>query len=353
MLTKPIAINVNRGGQSLDTAKQVAEAVGWPVIGVDSRDIVLADAGSAIVGFGFQIQNLQALVVAGTACVAEAEFEQLISIAPTTASTLEFASTSLDADAAKVAKHLEIDTAVATSAKQVAATGRNQLEWTDVNGNASAFVQFDEEGLQDPAGAYYLQLLERRGFVLGKADNQLDNPAPLVGVTLLVSNLGRSREFYEGQLGLAAVAAGPRDVTLDAGNVALRLRAETNLGVMRKTRQARVLRDQYSFYTPNIEAEAANLTSQGIVFPRGIDRSISAGALARFFDPDGHSLWLWQPQPRYVSGMPIDYTPVVSRIVEELGQQLPRQSYTGPVTTTPTTATTVTTSTTETKPPRR
>lgn len=334
MLTKPIALSVNRGGQSLTTAEQVAAAVGWPVIGVDPRDIVLVDAGSAIVGFGFQILNLRLAVEQGTACVPEQEFEQPVPTEPTTASTFEYASLSLDADARKAAEHLSVDTALATRAKQPGTNGRQRLQWTDVNGNPNSFVQFDEKGLTGKRGGYYRQLLERRGFQLGKGA-RFDNPAPLVGVTLLVSDLDRSRKFYEGALGLTVVDADRDDVTLDAGNIVLRLRPESSLGLVNKYRQSRMLKDQFSFYTPDIEAEAANLASRGIVFQRGIDRSISAGALARFLDPDGYSLWLWQPQPQYVEGMPIDYTPVVGRILKEQGVPLPKEGYRGPVTTTP------------------
>jgi catechol 2,3-dioxygenase-like lactoylglutathione lyase family enzyme len=333
MLTKPIAISVNRGGQSLTTAQQVAEAVGWPVIGVDPRDIVLVDAGSAVVGFGFQITNLRALVEAGTACVPEAEFEQAISTEPTTAATLEFASLSLEEDARKAARHLELDAAVTGRAR--GDNGRQRLQWTDVNGNLMSFVQFAEAGLKGKRGGYYRQLLERRGFQLGKKGGRLDNPAPLLGVTLLVSDLARSRKFYEGVLGLKVVEEDRDDVTLDAGNIVLRLRLEPSIGLMDRYRQSRMLRDQYSFYTPDIEAEVSNLSKQGVSFGRGIDRSISAGALARFFDPDGHSFWLWQPQPGYVEGMPIDYTPVVNRILKEHDAPRPKEAYRGPVTTTP------------------
>ncbi|HEX6747348.1 MAG TPA: VOC family protein [Longimicrobium sp.] len=330
MLTKPVAICVNRGGQSLDTAKMVAEAVGWPVIGVDPRDLLLVDAGNAIVGLGFQI--VSALIISDPSisgsCGGDPAFATASTGEPTLASSLEFASVSIDADAEKAARHLELSTAVVTRNKR-AGTGAQRLHWTDVNGNLFTFAQFDAEGLKGKRGGYYAKLLERRGFELGKR-NRFDNTQPLVGVTLLVSDLDRSRSFYEGQLGLKVVDADNDDVSLDAGNIIMRLRPETSTGMVRRYQQSQSLRDQFSFYTPDIRAEAANLVSQGVGFPRGIEWTVSGGALAKMPDPDGYNLWLWQPQPRFVEGMPIDYTPVTSRILKEHGLPLPREAYTGP-----------------------
>jgi catechol 2,3-dioxygenase-like lactoylglutathione lyase family enzyme len=324
MLTKPIAISVNRGGQSLTSAEEVAAETGWPVIGVDPRDIVLVDAGTTIVGFGFQILNLQAAIEQGTACVPEEQFEEPVPTEPNTASTLEFAVQSLDAETAKVAKRLNIDAAVAAASKAPTPDGREVVKWTDVNGNLSAYIHADVTGLKGKIGDRYRQILGKKR----------ENPAPLLSVTLQVTDLAASRKFYEGQLGLPVVEASRRQVTLDAGNILLHLHPETSLGLIKKYRQTRMLSDQYSFYTPNIEAEVGNLMGNGVAFPRGIDRSISAGALARFFDPDGYSLWLWQPQGEYVKGMPIDYTKVLKRILGELGAPLPTETYSGPVTTT-------------------
>jgi len=335
MLTKPVAICVNRGGQSLDTAKMVAEAVGWPVIGVDPRDLLLVDAGNAIVGLGFQIVSTLAVsdptvdpAVSGS-CGADPTFSIASTTDPTIASSLEFASVSIDADAEKAARHLEVPTAVVTRNKRAGSTGTQRLQWTDVNGNLFTFVQFEEEGLKGKRGAYYRKLLEQRGFDLGKR-SKLDNTLPLVGATLLVADLDRSRSFYEGQLGLKVVDADSDDVSLDAGNIILRLRPETSTGMVRRYRQSQSLRDQFSFYTPDIRAETANLVSQGVGFPRGIEWTVSGGALAKMPDPDGYNLWLWQPQPRFVEGMPIDYTPVTGRILREQGVPLPSEAYTGP-----------------------
>jgi predicted enzyme related to lactoylglutathione lyase len=330
MLTKPVAICVNRGGQSLDTARMVAEAVGWPVIGVDPRDLLLVDAGNAIIGLGFQIVSTQAISdpsISGD-CAGDPAFTIASTTEPTIASSFEFASASIDEDAEKPARHLQLPAATLTRNKHVG-TGSQRLHWTDVNGNLFTFAQFDEEGLKGKRGAYYRKLLERRGFELGKR-NRLDNTLPLVGVTLLVSDLDRSRSFYEGQMGLKVVDADRDDVSLDAGNIILRLRPETATGMVRRYRMTMALRDQFSFYTPDIRAEIDHLNGQGVSFPRGIEWSVSGGALAKMQDPDGYNLWLWQPQPRFVEGMPIDYTPVVGRILKEQGLPLPKEGYYGP-----------------------
>lgn len=329
MLTKPLAICVNRLGQSLDTANQIADTVGWPVIGVDPRDIVLVDAGNAIVGFSFQILSILAVETGGS-CAGDAQFLESVSSTASLASSFEFATPSVDEDAAKAARHLEVEPALARGRTHVGASGRQRLHWTDVNGNLISFVEFGEAGLKGKRGSHYRRLLELRGFQLGKGrKGKFDNPAPLVGVTLLVTDLERSRRFYEHELGLTVVDADRDDVTLDAGNIMLRLRPEPTLGLVRGYRRNRELRDQISFYTPDIDAEVANLTARGISFPRGIERTISAGALAKFLDPDGYNLWLWQSQPDYIEGMPINYFPVLSRILREHDAPLPREAYTG------------------------
>jgi catechol 2,3-dioxygenase-like lactoylglutathione lyase family enzyme len=339
MLTKPVAICVNRGGQSLDTAKMVAESLGWPIIGVDPRDLLLVDAGNAIIGLGFQIVSTVSTLalsepvsaedpaISGD-CAGESSFFLPASTEPSIASTFEFASSSIDEDAEKPARHLELPAAVLTRNKH-AGTGTQRLHWNDVNGNLFTFAQFDEEGLKGKRGAFYRKLLERRGFQLGKR-NQFDNTLPLVGVTLLVSDLERSRAWYEERLGLKVIDADRDDVSLDAGNIILRLRPESSTGLVRRYRMTMALRDQFSFYTPDIRAETASLVKAGVAFPRGIEWSVSGGALAKMPDPDGYNLWLWQPQPRYIDGMPIDYTPVVNRILGEQGLPLPRDGYYGP-----------------------
>lgn len=330
MLTKPLAICVNRLGQSLDTANQVADTVGWPVIGVDPRDIVLVDAGNAIVGFSFQILSTLA-VTSGGSCSGDLTFQEPVLYSASLASAFEFASASVDADAEKAARHLEFEPSLARGRTSTGDSGRRRLHWSDINGNLVSFVQFDEAGLKGKRGNHYRRLLELRGFQLGKGGKGgFDNPAPLVGVTLLVTDLERSRRFYEEGLGLTVVDADRDDVTFDAGNIVLRLRPEPTLGLVRGYRKSRELRDQISFYTPDIDREVADLTSRGIAFPYGIERTISAGALAKFQDPDGYNLWLWQPQPGYIEGMPIDYFPVLSRILKEHEAPLPEEAYTGP-----------------------
>ncbi|HEX6747347.1 MAG TPA: VOC family protein [Longimicrobium sp.] len=341
MLTKPVAICVNRGGQSLDTAKMVADAVGWPVIGADPRDILLVDAGNAIIGLGFQVVTSFTTAAASDPavdpaldpsisgdCAGDPAFAVASTTEPTIASSFEFATGSIDDAAEKPARHLQLSAATLTRNKR-GDNGTQRLHWTDVNGNLFTFAQFDDAGLQGKRGAYYRKLLERRGFELGKR-TRFDNTLPLVGVTLLVSDLERSRAWYEGKLGLKVIDADRDDVSLDAGNIILRLRPESSTGLVRRYRMTMALRDQFSFYTPDIRAEAANLAKGGVIFPRGIEWSTSGGALAKMPDPDGYGLWLWQPQPTYITGMPIDYTSVVSRILHEQGLPLPEQGYSGP-----------------------
>jgi catechol 2,3-dioxygenase-like lactoylglutathione lyase family enzyme len=323
MLTKPVILCVNRGGQSLDTAMRVAEHINWPVIGTDPRDLHMVDAGNAIVGFGFQIVSVLDISQTGS-CAADPAFTAAVSTEPTLASSLEIASESIPTDARRAAAHLQMD-AAAVSATATEGTDATRLHWTDVNGNLFTYAQFNESALQGSRGTHYKQILARSA-----KKRPVGNP--LVGVTLLVSSLKASRDFYEGQLGMTVVDQSHNDVTLDAGHIVLRLRPEPAAGMIRRYTLTATLRDQISFYTPDVRAETDHLVKHGILFSSGIQWSVSGGGLAKFQDPDGYGLWLWQPQPRHLPDMPINYVPVISRILKEVGLRLPAEGYNGPFT---------------------
>jgi hypothetical protein len=87
--------------------------------------------------------------------------------------------------------------------------------------------------------------------------------------------------------------------------------------MVRSLKGRNLLRDQLIFHTPDIQAETLNLTNLGVQFPLGIETSISSGQVAYFNDPDGHNLWLWQPPQQFDPQMPIDYFPVLQRILQE------------------------------------
>ncbi len=73
------------------------------------------------------------------------------------------------------------------------------------------------------------------------------------------------------------------------------------------------------FYVREIKREVEFLASRGVKFPGWIEGSTAAGFVAYFQDPDGHNLWLWEPPSAYTPDMPINYFPVLERILRDYG----------------------------------
>src|SRR5258707_15789644 len=92
MLTEPRAVMVNRGCENLNSSRFVAKTMELPLVGEDAEDLVLCDAGNAMVGFGFK-QN-KANLTKNQCC--SRRFLADVNIAVNPASELEFVAANFD-----------------------------------------------------------------------------------------------------------------------------------------------------------------------------------------------------------------------------------------------------------------
>jgi catechol 2,3-dioxygenase-like lactoylglutathione lyase family enzyme len=120
------------------------------------------------------------------------------------------------------------------------------------------------------------------------------NDAELVAF-VATSDLARSREFYEGVLGLAIVEESPFACVVDAHGTMLRItpvaeRAEADYTVL-------------GWVIPDIEAAVRELAAAGVTFRRfdgmgqdalGVWNAPGGDRVAWFTDPDGNTLSLTQ-----------------------------------------------------------
>jgi catechol 2,3-dioxygenase-like lactoylglutathione lyase family enzyme len=312
MLTKPMAVMVNRGADSLHTSRFTATNMGLPLLGEDPDDMVLTDSGNAMVGFGFR--------------QAKGNFDQLqccslrfldpVSPVINPGSELEFARGNISGFVNQAATLQNV--AVADVEKNlVQEDDRTTLSFFDVDGNLSTFTEHTVGSLTGDDGAKIRSLLTVRGFDLSAGPEAAPATPTLIRITLQVSNLAASEKFYTKTLGLTALSRSRAGTSFDAGPILLTIKPETHPGLVRSLKRQEALKDQLIFHVKDIRAEVKNLTRLGVFFPQGIETSVSAGAVAYFADPDGHNLWLWQPPTKFGKGMKIDFFPTLKRILKE------------------------------------
>jgi catechol 2,3-dioxygenase-like lactoylglutathione lyase family enzyme len=303
---------VNRGGESYETGKFVASAIGWPIVGEDPGDIVICDAGSAMVGFGFKVSRQH--MESGKCCSRRFLEEALTDVNP--AEEMVLVPADFGAAVPRAARNFLRPDAEVARAVTKAKEGQPQLSFFDINGNLTTLTRPNQRGLPGAYGNKVKQLLRARGMTVS-GRGKPNNPASLIGITFLVADIPTSTKFYREVLGLRALRRERDRVAFDAGALILRTQAEREVGLVKSHSQRGLLTDQVIWYTPDITAEVANLKGRGVDFPNGIEETISSGFVAYFPDPDGHNLWLWQPPPQYVPEMPINFFPVLNRILSE------------------------------------
>ena len=312
MLTKPLAVMINRGGASLDAGRAAAGAVGLPPMGEDPEDLVLSDAGNAMIGFGFK--QSQANLNANQCCSRNFLNDVNVEVA-NPASHIELVPPNFQQRAERAADALNIARADLADAVTRSRRG-SQFSFHDGDGNLTVFLNPQRPARPGPADRKLLDILDRRGVALGGA-GPVGSPPVATGFGITVSNIRRTANFYGTVLGLASLSSGDRGIRFDAGPIILTAQVEPNVGLVRSLRERALLRDQLIFYTPDIRPEVDNLIARGVEFPLGIEESISAGAVAFFQDPDGHNLWLWQPPQQFTPDMRINYFPTLERILAE------------------------------------
>jgi len=307
-----MAVMVNRGAQSLEISRLTVSKMKLPVVGEDPEDMVLSDSGTAMVGYGFRQQLANYVACQGCS----KKFMDDVNPVINPATSLEFASTDISGFVPQAAELRNVS--AAELEKRIIKTPlHTQLSFFDHNGNLTTFTEHTKAAFKGKVGDKLQTLLTRRGFGADAVPPVQPSAPTLIRITLMVSNLIVSRDFYTKVLGLVELESLEREASFDAGPIILTLNVESNPGLVHSLKKQDALRDQVIFYTPNILAEVDNLLKQGVRFTEGIETSLSAGQVAYFADPDGHNLWLWQPPRDPHAGMRIDYLPILNRILKE------------------------------------
>jgi catechol 2,3-dioxygenase-like lactoylglutathione lyase family enzyme len=324
MLGKPMLVMLNRGGQSRETGRAAAAAIGLPVVGEDPGDLLVTDGGNAMIGFGFRVTPEDAL---NCKCCSR-RFLGEVPVDENPASEMVLVPHSLDVAARRIADTTGRPLAEFTRLITTARENQRQMSLFDVNGNLTTFTRPTNAVITGAFGDRLRGLLRRRGLDIERRrsgrrrrealDLHPDTPTFVVGFTLVVSDMAASERFYREVLGLPVLRR-DRKVSFDAGPLILRIQAERYLGQVKRQSERGLLKDQLIFYVREIKKEVDFLTRSGVKFPEGIEGSVSAGFVAYFADPDGHNLWLWEPPTAFRSDMPINYFPVLERILLEHG----------------------------------
>jgi catechol 2,3-dioxygenase-like lactoylglutathione lyase family enzyme len=311
MLGRPMAVMVNRGVATAESGRAAAATLGLPVVGEDPGDLLVTDGGNALIGMGHPATEEHALskdcgsrYAANPAPVEQNPVSELIVVPH-----------SLDDAARRIAdwtgRPLNEITPLITTARE----DQPQLSVFDVNGNLTSFTRPTDAVISGPFGDRLRGLLRRRGYDT-EIDPHPDTPTSVVGFTLIVSDMAASERFYREVLGLSVLRRDDK-ISFDAGPIILRIQPEKFTGQVQQQREQKLLKDQLIFYVREIRREVEFLTSRGVEFPGGIEASVAAGFVAYFRDPDGHNLWLWEPPSAFTPDMPINYFPVLERILRE------------------------------------
>jgi predicted enzyme related to lactoylglutathione lyase len=112
---------------------------------------------------------------------------------------------------------------------------------------------------------------------------------------ILVAGIDEALAFYVGLLGLAPLEVGERTARVLTGNVELFLRQHHAAAGPRHPPGLLVV-----FHTPDIVASAGALLRDGVELRSG-PRFEEIGGTARFVDPFGHHLCLYEPSPECLS----------------------------------------------------
>jgi catechol 2,3-dioxygenase-like lactoylglutathione lyase family enzyme len=113
----------------------------------------------------------------------------------------------------------------------------------------------------------------------------------VVYLFVYVSDLLKSREFYENKMGLRVIEADSACVKFDAGQVILALNRAEDYGIAlpkNKDNSADIV-----FLVEKLDEMKEALASRGIAFSK--TDWYQPGGITDFYDPDGHWLTLYQP----------------------------------------------------------
>jgi len=292
------------------------EIMDWPQIGGDVPGILscLYDADTVMLGFGCQAEGM-------TPEVCSRENLRRVEEAMNPASELEVVPSDFDGAVGNVCRAfgLQWDNVVGSILRNQES---RRLSFFDPTGNLTTLVQPNEEALAGQVGRELGDQLARRG-IAQSGNRHPDHPAIIVGVTHIVSDFQRSLRFYRSIVGLRPLRLTTREAKFDVGPLILTVRQESEVGLVAAVRRQNAFRDSLIFLVEDMASEVRSLQTQGIDFPQGIECSSTAGQMGFFFDPDGHRLILWQPPDGPTSDMPVNYFPVLERILADEGVSKP------------------------------
>jgi catechol 2,3-dioxygenase-like lactoylglutathione lyase family enzyme len=289
-----------------------AEIMGWPQVGGDVPGILscVYDGGNVMLGFGCQAEEM-------TPEVCSQENLRRVEAAINPASEFEVVPSDFDGVVQNVCRVFDLQWEKVAGSILRNREGR-RLSFFDSTGNLTTLAQPNEKALAGPIGQKLGALLARRGLA-PSSNGHPDYPATLVGVAHVVSNLQRSLRFYRDILGLEPLRLTTREARFDIGPLILTVRQELEVGLMAAVRRQNAFRDSLIFLVEDLASEVRSLKTRGVDFPAGIECSSTANQMAYCFDPDGHKLILWQSPDGPAPDMPVDYFPVLERILAEEG----------------------------------
>jgi catechol 2,3-dioxygenase-like lactoylglutathione lyase family enzyme len=118
--------------------------------------------------------------------------------------------------------------------------------------------------------------------------------ARMIGINLMVGDVDRSAAFYSELLGAPPISDGQSSRALDVGQCVLWLKPRVGLAPTARDGTAIM-----TFMVPDISEATAALRSRGVEV--GEIFRYEVGATADFYDPDGHSLALYEPSTTAMS----------------------------------------------------
>jgi predicted enzyme related to lactoylglutathione lyase len=285
-----------------------------PVIGKDPISIMY-DGGGVILGFA--IQEAQPSNEPVLNACSEIGLQDFF-LQNNPASSLVFSPVDFKASL----RDLYTDRNIVTAPEKSAAG--ECLRFVDDDGNFSCFYRPSRTAMSSRSGEKLREILERRpGQGAHVVDTAFESkpgseeavPNPVIGFELLVSDLARSKKYYNEILGCTLLESSGEEAKFDVGGIILTLRVEpTNMLVQFLRKSGRLLGDWVVFHTNDIKGTSEALRAHGVAFPAGIETSL-IGDVAYFNDPDGYSLALWQPSGRTKM---IDFNPALKRLLDQV-----------------------------------
>jgi predicted enzyme related to lactoylglutathione lyase len=281
--------------RDLDSAKKLAgELLGFEIVGEDAYSAMF-DGRNVLLGLWQQ--DVEALA-ADDAC-SELSFLKY-RLVSNPVSEMILTGPSFQA----LAKRVSADDGVTVPHSISKTQAGSKLPFFDRSGNLTALYSPSKAVLRTKAGMKLQSL----------ADSER---VSVVGHNLTTTNLTRSRDFYSETLGLQALKTSRSRVEFDLGNLILALEPQSEGGLVERARKAGRLQGNWLvFHVDDVTSAMRALSGAGIEFPKGIETS-GVGATAYFEDPDGHPLVLWEPSGGPTDLQPINFYPVLDRILAD------------------------------------